>query len=139
VVTALAGVLTLLVLVVVPAPAAAHGILLESTPKAGEIVPPGLRVLDLRFNARVESRLSKLRLAGPSGEDVPLSEEPANSARPGRLAATPPPLAPGAYTVRWQIFTGDGHLSHGRFSFQVGSESDRLRPLSSVPLTLVAQ
>jgi len=30
-----------------------------------------------------------------------------------------PPLAPGLYTVHWRIFTRDGHLSHGRFSFQV--------------------
>jgi len=109
-----------LVLAAMAAPAAAHGILLASTPKAGETVPLGLRVLDLRFNARIEPRLSKLRLDGPSEQDVPLREEPAASAYPGRLAATPPPLEPGIYTVRWQILTGDGHLSRGRFSFQVG-------------------
>jgi methionine-rich copper-binding protein CopC len=120
VVTALARTLTWLVLAAMAAPAAAHGILLASTPTAGEALPLGMRALDLHFNVRIEPRLSKLRLAGPSGEDVPLREEPTNSAYPARLTATPPPLAPGIYTVRWQIFTADGHLSHGRFSFQVG-------------------
>jgi methionine-rich copper-binding protein CopC len=120
VVTALAGVLALLVLTAVPVPAAAHAILLESAPKAGETAPLGIRALDLRFNVRFESRFSNLRLAGPSGEDVALREEPASSARLARLTATPPLLAPGIYTMRWQVFTGDGHLSHGRFSFQAG-------------------
>ncbi len=33
------------------------------------------------------------------------------------------PLAPGLYTVHRRIFTADGHLSHGRFSFQVAGRA----------------
>jgi methionine-rich copper-binding protein CopC len=117
------GILLVLVLARLPGSAAAHGVLLDSMPRAGETAAPGMSVLDLRFNARIESTLSKLRLTGPSGEDVPLRGGPPNPARPGQLSAALPPLASGLYSVYWQIFTTDGHLSHGRFSFQVTERS----------------
>lgn len=112
--------LGLLVAVSLPASTAAHGILLDSIPRAGETTPVPMLRLDLRFNARIELGLSKLRITGPSGEDVPLPDGGPKTGGPGQLWATLPPLAPGIYMVHWQIFTGDGHLSHGRLSFQVG-------------------
>lgn len=99
--------------------AAGHGILMESRPRAGETVPLGVPPLELRFNSRIERPLSWLRLAGPSGDLVPLSTERAEKPRPDQLTATLPTLPPGQYTVHWRIFTADGHFSHGRFSFRV--------------------
>ncbi len=99
--------------------AEAHGILMESRPRAGETVPLGVPQLELRFNSRIERSLSWLRLAGPSGDLVPLSTERAEKPLADHLTATLPSLPPGQYTVHWRIFTADGHFSHGRFSFQV--------------------
>lgn len=92
--------------------------MLESTPGAGDTARPTLSRLDLRFNVRIEPALSRLRLVGPSGADVPLPPKAA-APSPDRLAAALPPLEPGAYTVHWRILTKDGHVSHGRFSFQI--------------------
>ena len=99
--------------------AAAHGILMESKPQAGETVPLRVPQIGLRFDTRIERSLSWLRLAGPSEDLVPLSTERAEKPRPEYLTATAPSLPPGQYTVHWRILTTDGHLSHGRFSFQV--------------------
>jgi len=113
------GLLALLVLLGAPGLAVAHGILLDSKPKAGETTPLGVSLVELRFNVRIEQGLSRLRLTGPSGQDVPLPGGSAKAAGLAQLTAALPPLAPGLYTVHWRIFTRDGHLSHGRFSFQV--------------------
>ena len=113
------GLLARLVLLGAPGPAVAHGILLDSKPKAGETTPLGVSPVELGFNVRIEQGLSRLRLTGPSGQDVPLPGGPAKSAGLAQLTVALPPLAPGLYTVHWRIFTRDGHLSHGRFSFQV--------------------
>ena len=109
----------LFMLLAMAGPAAAHGILLESTPRSGETVAVGVSRVDLRFNSRIEHTLSRILLAGPSGEPVPLPAGLFKKAGPDRLAVPLPILPPGLYTAHWRVFTVDGHLSHGRFSFQI--------------------
>ena len=48
------GLLALLVLLGTPGPAVAHGIFLDSKPKAGETTPLGVSLVELRFNVRIE-------------------------------------------------------------------------------------
>lgn len=117
-----ARVIGLLVLVGVPASAVAHGILLESAPNAGETVALGVSQVELRFNSRIERALSGLRLTGPSGERVPLPAGLSETTGPDRLTARLPTLPAGLYTVHWQVFTVDGHVTHGRLSFQIVGE-----------------
>lgn len=114
-----AGLLWSVVLFGIPAQASAHGILLESTPRSDETVALGVSRVDLRFNSRIEHPLSRILLTGPLGERVPLPARLSGTAGPDRLTATLPILPPGLYTVHWRVFTVDGHLSHGRFSFQI--------------------
>jgi len=99
--------------------ARAHGVLLESRPGAQETVAVAPR-LDLRFNSRIEPAFSQVHLTGPSGEVMRLPTVVSETAGPDRLTAALPQLVPGLYTVDWRVFTVDGHLSHGRFSFRVG-------------------
>src|SRR3970040_1684104 len=86
------GLLALLVLLGAPGPAVAHGILLDSKPKAGETTPLGVSPVELGFNVRIEQGLSRLRLTGPSGQDVPLPGGPAKSAGLAPLTGAFPPL-----------------------------------------------
>jgi len=95
------GLLALLVLLGAPGPAVAHGILLDSKPKAGETTPLGVSLVELRFNVRIEQGLSRLRLTGPSGQDVPLPGGPAKSAGLAQLTVAFPPLAPVLDTRHW--------------------------------------
>ena len=55
------GLLALLVLLGAPGLAVAHGILLDSKPKAGETTPLGVSPVELGFNVRIEQGLSRLR------------------------------------------------------------------------------
>jgi methionine-rich copper-binding protein CopC len=99
-------------------PARAHGVLLESRPAAQETMTVARR-LDVRFNSRIEPAFSEVRITAPSGKAMRLHAVVSEAAGPGRLTAALPPLEPGLYTVHWRIFTVDGHLSHGNFSFRV--------------------
>jgi methionine-rich copper-binding protein CopC len=106
-----------LVLWLAAAPAASHSLLLESRPAAGSTIAAAPPELHLRFNNRIEKRLSRLRLIREGGEerDLPLMPEGAAD----RLSAPLPAVAPGKYRVEWQVLSTDGHVVTGRFSFTV--------------------
>ncbi len=100
-----------------PAAAApAHSLLLEASPAVdGTVTAP--RAVSLRFNNRIEKRLSKLRLIDPARQvtSLPVSlEGPAD-----RLEAPLAALAPGAYRLEWQVLSTDGHVVTGAFGFRV--------------------
>ena len=74
----------------------------------------------LRFNNRIEKPLSQIRLVGPGGPGGPvfsLATEPGGDA--DRLTAVAPVVAPGPYTLEWQVLSTDGHVVSGRFTFTV--------------------
>lgn len=99
------------------APVAAHSLLLESTPAAGAVVVRAPSRVTLRFNNRIEARLSRLRLIDAQGEArglLALGDGP-----PQQLQAALPPLAPGVYRLQWRVFSTDGHRVSGSFSFRV--------------------
>lgn len=72
----------------------------------------------LRFNNRIEKKLSKVRLVGGNG--VRLEIPTAMSGRADTLTGTLPALTPGAWRVEWQVLSTDGHVVTGAFSFRVG-------------------
>ena len=98
------------------APAAAHSLLLESTPAANAAGGSPTRV-ELRFNNRIERALSRIRLVDERGarHELPIDDR----GSPDRLSAPLSPLAPGPYRVEWQVLSTDGHIVSGRFSFRV--------------------
>jgi methionine-rich copper-binding protein CopC len=106
-----------LVLVLAVAPVFAHSLLLESSPAANSALatPPG--ALRLRFNNRIEKRLSRLRLVNEKGEARELGITTDGSA--DWLTAPLPTMAPGRYRVEWQVLSTDGHVVSGRFGFTI--------------------
>ena len=110
---AASGVLLMLLLTVTPA--AAHSLLLASSPAAGSVLtasPPELR---LRFNNRIEKRLSRLRLVDERGDGRDLTVAADGAA--DWLIAPMGALVPGRYRVEWQVLSTDGHVVTGRFNF----------------------
>jgi len=97
-------------------PALAHSLLLESSPAAGATVAPPPEVR-LRFNGRLEKRLSRLALVDERGDRRPLALDA--SGGPDRLQAPLPPLPPGRYRLEWQVLSTDGHVVSGSFAFQI--------------------
>jgi methionine-rich copper-binding protein CopC len=94
-----------------------HAILVRSTPKANEVVASGDLKLELEFNARVDAARSTLHLVLPSGETEKLELLPQPS--PALLVAKASRLAPGTYSIRWQVLTNDGHITRGEVPFKV--------------------
>jgi methionine-rich copper-binding protein CopC len=103
---------------VVSAAAAAHAIIVESTPAVDAVVAgPDVPVM-LRFNSRIDQERSRLTLTGPDGKAKNLAMSAA--AAPDLLKAVASGLAPGAYKLRWQVLAVDGHITRGDIPFHVG-------------------
>ena len=107
----------LLALLFASVPAAAHSLLLESSPAVNATVAAAPSELRLRFNNRIEKRLSRVRLVNEHGEgrDLPVAADGASDWMTAPLAA----VGPGRYRVEWQVLSTDGHVVSGRFTFTV--------------------
>jgi len=102
-----------------PSPAAAHALLLESTPADGATLTEPPAQLYLRFNSKLEKRLSHVSLSTEKGRPVALPIAVSGSERPDRLVLPLGPLAPGAYMVRYKVLAVDGHITEGILRFSV--------------------
>ena len=100
------------------APAAAHSLLLDSEPKADATLAASPTRLLLRFNNRIEKRLSRVRLLDERGTGRALTVA-VDDQTVDRLIADVPALGPGLYRVEWQVLSTDGHVVSGFFKFRV--------------------
>jgi methionine-rich copper-binding protein CopC len=90
---------------------------LESFPAADTAHASTPTELRLRFNNRIEKRLSRLRLVDERGARRDLHVDPDGAA--DWLTAPLPAMTPGRYRVEWQVLSTDGHVVSGRFTFTV--------------------
>jgi len=99
-----------------PRPASAHAILIASDPPVdGTVVGPDIAVA-LHFNSRIDHKRTALTLTGPDGAQTTLAIAPDTAPDEIRTDAT---LVPGVYTLRWQVLSGDGHITRGDVPFTV--------------------
>jgi len=95
----------------------AHAVLKESRPAANSSVAgPDVPIM-LRYNERINSKLSKLQLLNPDNSTTDLKIEEQTSADTLNAKATG--LKPGAYRIRWQVLAPDGHITRGEVPFTV--------------------
>ena len=99
------------------APAAAHAIVLGSTPAAGSVVSGPDVALEVRFNCRIDPERSQLSLVSEDGRSRAL--ELSGPGTDGTLAGRASGLAPGPYRLRWQVLAVDGHITRGDIAFRV--------------------
>ena len=94
-----------------------HAVLKESRPAANSKVKgPDVPIM-LKYNVRVDAKLSKVQLLHPDNSTSDLKIEAQGS--PDTLNATATGLKPGAYTIRWQVLAPDGHITRGEIPFTV--------------------
>ena len=96
-------------------PAAAHAILVDSTPAPLGHVPAGHLALLLRYNSRVDVGRSKLVLRH-DGHETRLAQTAGDTPDVLRAALD---VTPGEYVVAWQVLATDGHITRGRVPFTV--------------------
>ncbi len=101
----------------------AHSIVVESSPKEGEVLSRPPREVMLRFDAKIEKSLARVRLRTGSGEEIPLPDgkDDRASGDPDRLVFPLPKLGPGKYFLRYNVLSTDGHATSGELRFTVVS------------------
>ena len=106
-----------------PRPAAAHAIVLESSPTHDAVLARAPGQVTLRFNSKIEKRFTRVTLAAgdqpPALVALPASQDPD---APDRLVIPLRPLRPGVYVLRYRVLAVDGHITEGALRFTVGGE-----------------
>jgi len=116
---ALAATLALWGLLALPLHAAAHAIILESEPaRDAKLAEPPTRVY-LRFNSKIEKRLTRVSISAADGRAVPLPVVADGSQAADRISLPLTALRPGAYVVRYKVLAADGHITEGGLRFCV--------------------
>jgi methionine-rich copper-binding protein CopC len=114
-----AGIFFIMTLLFAASPrlALAHAVLVSSTPQKNVSVSGPEITISLKYNSRVEGARSSLSLLKPDGsvEKVGGITQPS----PDVVAATAHALAKGAYILRWQVLSSDGHITRGEVPFHV--------------------
>jgi methionine-rich copper-binding protein CopC len=102
-----------------PGAATAHAIVLESEPAGGStLAEPPARIY-LRFNSRLEKRLSRVTLTTADGRPVPVAAKADGSEQADRIVLPLGRLLPGAYLVHYKVLAVDGHITEGALRFTV--------------------
>jgi methionine-rich copper-binding protein CopC len=110
--------LAILILGSTPRPAAAHAVLVESTPAAKSTTSGPSIVIRLRFNARIDAGRSIIILIRKNGSSSKL--QTIKQPEPNTLTATATGMRAGNYLIRWQVLAPDGHITSGEIPFSVG-------------------
>ena len=105
-------------------PAPAHSLLLASTPPANAQLTASPPYVVLRFNNRIEKRLSHVRLVDERGTvatapTARAENQTAENQTAENLVAAVPPLTAGVWRVEWQVFSTDGHVVTGSYQFRL--------------------
>jgi methionine-rich copper-binding protein CopC len=98
-------------------PARGHAILLSAVPVVHQLVDGPKVPFKLRFNSRVDGKRSRLVLVCPGGHTRTLTI--AAQSAPDILTSEAAGLETGAYILRWQVLSEDGHITRGDVPFQV--------------------
>ena len=94
-----------------------HAVLKETHPAANsKVAGPDVPIV-LKYNVRVDGKLSKIQLLNPDNSTTDLKLE--EQAAPDTLNAKATGLKPGAYKIRWQVLAPDGHITRGEVAFTV--------------------
>jgi methionine-rich copper-binding protein CopC len=100
----------------VPGSAQAHAIVVAAKPAAKSTVAAGTLDIKIDFNSAIDRQRSSLVLRSPDGVD---SSVTLIDSAPGVLAGRAEAAAGGAWTLRWQVLSRDGHITRGNIPFFV--------------------
>jgi hypothetical protein len=115
--TALLALVSALLFGLAPGTAEAHAIIIASSPAPKAAVAGPDVAVKLDFNSRIDKSRSIIELVGPdaTSQHLPISATP----DAGTLEAEAKGLAPGAWRLRWQVLSVDGHITRGDIPFTV--------------------
>ena len=99
--------------------AAAHAVVVASTPAANGAVAGPAFELRVEFNQRIDAKRSKLTITAATGESyaVEIIEADEVNVLVGRVSDVPA----GRYSLHWQVLAIDGHITRGEIPFTVSA------------------
>lgn len=112
-----------LVMLIIPATASAHAILIASSPPMGAVTPIAPAVLRLQFSEAVTllNPAQDCEVVGSAGASI---ESAPCHVNPNNVRELDAPLAsgisPGTYTVRYQVVSSDSHVVGAALAFAIG-------------------
>ena len=107
-------------LVLLPAIAGAHAVLLRAVPPPGATLRVAPRRARLWFSERLEPVYSTASVwSEATGSAVAAGPTAVSADDPRLLSVALPPLPGGAYAVRYRVLSVDGHIAEGAYSFTV--------------------
>jgi len=113
-------------LALLPAIARGHAVLVESSPKQDEVLKQAPREAVLRFDARIEKKVTRATLVDGDGKKVKLPPIPEDKdGPPERLVIALPELKPGAYRLEYRVLASDGHATPGLIKFSIAGPETR--------------
>jgi methionine-rich copper-binding protein CopC len=113
-----AALAALLLVLLVPATAGAHAVLVKSSPARRAVVAAPPRI-ELVFNERLEPAYSTVSVWTADNRRVDDGKVVVGPEDPRRLAVGLPPMPGGTYTVKFRVLSVDGHIVEGTFPFEV--------------------
>ncbi|HEX7349024.1 MAG TPA: copper resistance protein CopC, partial [Rhodanobacteraceae bacterium] len=98
--------------------ASAHAFPTRSTPAVGATITQAPASVKIWFDGELEPVFSTLRVTNAAGQPVGTGKGEVNGKNHYLLeTALTPHLAPGTYTVTWNVISHDGHHTEGHFAF----------------------
>jgi len=115
-----AALIAALAALLLPAAAAAHAVLVHTSPHAESTVSGSPGIVQFDFNEAVEADFGAIRVFDADGEPLPTGELTHPGGAPEKVATEiPPELADGVYTATYRVVSADGHPVSGGFSFGI--------------------
>ncbi|HVM58141.1 MAG TPA: copper resistance protein CopC [Gaiellaceae bacterium] len=100
-----------------PATAFAHASLKKESPSFGQELRASPRTIVLQFDQTVQALPKSIQVLTPDGRN--LARKPRAITAQRQIVASVPRLPKGAYTIRWQAISNDGHIVSGVYTFGV--------------------
>ena len=116
----------------------AHAEVALSNPAEGTLVPNGLREIAITFTEDVSIDQSTAEVLGPTGATLGGIVSAVDRANRRLLRITTPPLATGAYTVKWRVVTEDDNaITNGEIHFSVTDQATTNNAVSFITVVLL--
>jgi copper transport protein len=101
-----------------PGAAFAHATLKHESPSFGQELSRSPHQIVLQFDQTIDALPKGIEVLTPRGKNLARAPHVITAAR--QLVASVPRLPKGAYTIRWQALSNDGHIVSGVYTFGVG-------------------
>lgn len=116
------------------APASAHGDLVDGSPGPGDEVAVGTTVLRLEFSELDNDATPLVAVRGPSGDPVAVGK--ASYGERGTICARSAPLEAGVNTIDYSVRSDDGDRQSGSYTFEVSLSGAEVELAACDPSTL---